>query len=130
MKIRMVYGISAAALALGALAPAFAQTTSEPAYSDTAPYSGERIDVPGVRPSGAIHGGWVAPEDEKLLGDAVTAFSSDRLTNGATVTMVAKNGELIMNGTATDVAQAARMERLAKQIAGGRVTAWFDQPGA
>jgi hypothetical protein len=42
-----------------------------------------------------------------------------------TVTMVAKDGELIMNGVTSDAAQAARIESIAKRVAKGRVTAWF-----
>jgi hypothetical protein len=127
MKIR----IALCSAVLAAIAtPVVAQVVYDPAVAPAAPYPSETIYVPAVRPSGAVHGGYVAYEDEKLLSDAVGALSSDRRMNGSTVTLVAKNGELIMNGTANDVAQASRMERIAKQVSGGRVTAWFDQPGA
>ena len=125
MKKRMVLGTTAAALALGAFAPAFAQPT-EPVVIVETPVPAERIYVPAVRPSGAVHGGFVNPGDEVLLGDAIAALSGDKRLDGSTVTIVAKNGELIMNGSTKDVQQAAHMERLAKKVAGGRVTAWFD----
>ena len=88
-------------------------------------YPAERIYVPAVRPSGAIHGGYVTFNDEKLLSDAVAALASDRSLNNMTVTMVAKNGELIVNGVANDVAQAARAERSLKSVSAGRVTSRF-----
>jgi osmotically-inducible protein OsmY len=67
----------------------------------------------------------VAPGDEQLLGDTVAALSSERDLNNMTVTIVAKNGELIINGKA-DVPQAARIERIARRVANGHVTAIFD----
>ena len=129
MKKRFVLCTTAAALALGAFAPAFAQTTYDPVLQPSTPYPGERIYVPAARPSGAVHGGFVAPGDEQLLSDAVAAFSDKRL-DGSTVTIVAKNGELIVNGSAKDFAQATRMAQLAKKVSGGHSTAWFDSPGA
>src|SRR5688572_7822941 len=91
-----------------------------------APYPGERIIVPGVRPSGSIHGGAVTLADEQLLSDTVASLASDRQITNSTVTIVAKNGELIMNGTAKDPQTAARMESIAKRVSGGRVSAFWD----
>jgi hypothetical protein len=39
--------------------------------------------------------------------------------------MVAKNGELIVNGVAKDLQQAARIERNLKNVAAGRVSSRF-----
>ena len=116
-----------ALLALGAL-PAAAQTyyvaPADPAYR------GEVIIVPGVRPGGPIHGGFVNPGDDKLLSDAVAALNAEPNLNNINVTMVAKNGELIVNGMANDIQQAARMDRILKSVAAGRVTSqWSSQLG-
>ncbi|SRR5260221_10251295 len=128
MKLRVI-GLTALVAVAGAM-PALAQTYYTPAPAvavDTVPpYMGERIYVPAVRAGSAIHGGWVAPGDEQLLGDAVAALASERDLNNMTVTIVAKNGELIINGIAKDISQAARIERIAKRVANGRVTATFD----
>jgi len=49
---------------------------------------------------------------------------------GAVVTMVANNGELVVNGTAT-VTQGFRIESMLKRLAGvTRVTSWFSTSGA
>lgn len=134
MKARFVVCSAAAIAALGAVAPAMAQPTTiavEPGVAVVpAPYPGERIYVPAVRPSGAIHGGAVTEADEQLLSDAVGALSADSQVTGSTVTMVAKNGEVIMNGMAKDVPTAARMERDVRRATGARVTSFFDMPGA
>src|SRR5204862_8170881 len=117
---------TAAALALGTL-PAFAQTYYVPA--DPA-YRGEPIIVPGIRPGGSIHGGFVGPGDDVLLANTIAALSAERNLNNIDLTIVAKNGELIVNGVAKDDAQAARMERIMKQVAAGHVTArWTTQLG-
>ena len=121
MKLRLI--CTTALFAMAGAAPVLAQTTSaDPQYA----YPGERIYVPAVRPGSAIHGGWVAPGDEQLLGDVVAAFSADRNLDNMTVTIVAKNGELIINGIAKNVGQAAYAERIAKRIANGHVTAQWD----
>ncbi len=142
MKYRLLISSVLAALAAPAMAqvivvepaPAVIIETPRAVIVETAPaviidapvvYPAERIYVPAVRPSGAIHGGAVTLEDEKLLGDAVSVLASDRGLNNMTVTMVAKNGELIVNGVANDVAQAARAERNLKGVAAGRVSARF-----
>lgn len=129
MKIRNAITSVVAVAAIGGLVPAFAQAPEAIIVAPAPPVPGEVIIVPAVRPSGAIHGGFVTLEDERLLSDAVAAFYADNQTSGATVTMVANKGELVLNGSAKDVAQASRMERLAKQVAGGRAIAWFDSMG-
>jgi len=150
MKLRLAF-CSAALIAMGAAAPAFAadavivetapansavivETTPAPGavIVETAPvpYRGDRIYVPAVRPGGSIHGGAVTLADEQLLSDTITAMASDRTIQNSTVTIVAKNGELIMNGTAKDPQTAARMESIAKRVSGGRVTSfWGTQVG-
>src|SRR5258706_1536104 len=125
MKLRLAFCSTAALIAMGGIAPAFAQDTV--IAVEPAAFPGERIYVaPAVRPGDSIHGGAVTAADEQLLSDAVGALAADRTITNSTMTMVAKNGELIMNGTAKDPQTAARIERIAKRVAGGRVTAWFD----
>jgi len=144
MKLRLIFTATAAALAMGALAPAYAadavvvQTVpadrvivAEPVVVvDPVPYPVERIYVPAVRPGGSIHGGAVTLQDEQLLSDTMSAMAADKSITNSTVTIVAKNGELIMNGTAKDPQTAARMEGIAKRISGNRVTSfWGTQVG-
>ena len=126
MKLRTI--CTTALLALGTL-PALAQTY-DVAPADPPAYRGEPIYVPGVRPGGALHGGFVNPGDEVLLGDTLAALAAEPNLNNIDVTIVAKNGALIVNGVANNVAQAARMERIMKRVAQGRVTAqWTTQQG-
>ena len=129
MKFKLAFLSTAALLAMGSVAPTFAadavivETTPPGAViveTAPAPYPGERIYVPGVRPSGSIHGGAVTLADEQLLSDTVSAIASDRQITNSTVTIVAKNGEIIMNGVAKDPQTAARMESIAKRVSGGR----------
>ena len=69
--------------------------------------------------------------DAQLLSDAIGALSSDRRMDGSIVTMVASNGELIVNGTTVDGAQGSRIASKLKGLSGvTRVTAWFDSAGA
>ena len=127
MKIRHLVASAAALAAIGGVAPAFAQTTTEvyiaPAES-AAPM--ERIYVPAHRPAGRVHGGFVTYQDEQLLSDAVGAYSGDRRLDGSTVTIVANNGHLTVNGSAASLDQAARLEQIARQVSGGRSTTFFD----
>ena len=126
MKVRQLVASAAALAAIGGMAPAFAQTTEvyvAPAES-AAPM--ERIYVPAHLPAGAVHGGYVTFEDQQLLSDAVAAYSDDRRLDGSTVTIVANHGALTVSGSAKSVDQAARMERIAKQVSGGRSTTFFD----
>jgi hypothetical protein len=126
MKLRFI--LPAAALAMAAAAPVLAQTYSpDPQYA----YPGERIYVPGARYShGLLHGGWVAPGDDQLMADTLAALAADPRMNELNVTVVAKDGALIMNGVAKNTSQAADAERIARRIANGRVTAqWTTQQG-
>lgn len=134
MKYRLAFSTALLALAAPAMAqvivvdpaPAVIVQPAPAVIVEPAPYVGERIYVPAVRPSGSpIHGGFVTFEDERLLGDAVAALSADRGLTNMTVTLVAKNGELIVNGVANDMSQAARAERMLKGVANGRVTSRF-----
>jgi len=128
MRIKSIVTAAAAVAAVSAGLAAHAQTYNEP----TNPIPSERIYVqPLHQPSGPIHGGYVTYADEQLLSDAIGALSSDRSIDGSIVTMVASNGELIVDGTTVDGAQASRIEYKLQHLAGvTRVTAWFDSAGA
>jgi len=129
MRIQHVVTATAAAVALSAGFGAVAQTYSEPARPVIVPI--ERIYVqPANPPFGPYHGGYVTDRDAELLSDAVGALASARDMNGVVVTMVANNGELVVNGTAT-VPQGMRIESMLRRLAGvTRVTAWFGSSGA
>jgi len=132
MRIKRIVTAAAAAAALSASFAALAQTNDEPVGSAFAPVPGERIYVqPLNQPSDTIHGGYETYADARLLSDAIGALSSDRRMDGSIVTMVASDGELIVNGTTVDGAQATRIESKLKGLSGvTRVTAWFDSQGA
>ena len=137
MRFKPALCLTAATLALGAAgfgASALAQTIyyTQPVYTEpVAPYPGERIYVESIaRTSGSLHGGAVTADDEVLLANALSALASARDMNGSTVTVVAKNGELIMSGLATNAAQAARIKAIAKNAASGHVTAMIDTSGS
>ena len=126
MKLRTL--CTTAVLALGAL-PAAAQTyyvaPADPAYRGDPIYV-----VPGFRNGSPIHGGWVNAGDDKLLADAAAALYSAPNLNNLTMTMVAKNGELIVSGVANNGQQAARVDRILKGVANGRVSStWTTQLG-
>src|SRR5690349_2418262 len=117
MKLRHAFCTTAALVALGSVGAALAQpvvTRIEPA-----PYPGERIYVPAVRPGSAIHGGFVNAADEQLLNETVAAIASDRQTGASIVTVVANNGAITMSGNAKDLPTAMRIERIAKNVAHG-----------
>ena len=132
MRIERIVTAVAAMAALSAGFAAHAQTYNEPAQSPIAPIPGERIYVqPLNQPSGPIHGGYETYADAQLLSDAIGTLSSDRRVDGSIVTMVASNGELIVNGTTVDGAQASLIENKLNRLSGvTRVTAWFDSAGA
>ena len=126
MKLRTL--CTTALLAMGAL-PALAQTYYV-APADAPVFRAEPIYVPAIRNGSPIHGGWVNPGDDRLLADATAALQSQPNLNNVNVTIVAKNGELIVNGIAANGQQAARMDRILKDVAGGRVTSqWSTQLG-
>ncbi|MGE5094000.1 MAG: hypothetical protein ACM3SO_02615 [Betaproteobacteria bacterium] len=127
MRIKLIV-TAAAVAAVSAGFAANAQTYNEP----ITPIPGERIYVqPMNQPSGPIHGGYVTYADEALLSDAIGALSSDRRMDGSIVTIVASNGNLFVDGTTVDGAQASRIETKLKHLAGvSRVFAWFETAGA
>ena len=82
-----------------------------------------------LMPSSTVHTGASTYADQQLAADLVAAISADRAMSGATVTAVVKDGRITLSGSAKDVAQAARAERIAREIAPRSVTARIDIQG-
>jgi osmotically-inducible protein OsmY len=111
-------------LSLAAIAVASAFALPAAAARD-----GGRID-PMVVPSNTVHTGAATYNDHQLASDVVAAISADRSMSGATVTVVVTDGRITLSGSAKDVAQAARAEQIATEIAGGgRVEGKLDIQG-
>jgi osmotically-inducible protein OsmY len=88
------------------------------------------VAPPRIADGSALHGGAVTPADNALLGQVLSALDSAPHMEGSTVTVVANNGAITMNGSAKDLVQAGRIERIAKGVAGANVTAMIDPQGA
>ena len=119
--------MAAVAVAMGTSFAVAAPTGTEPVSVKVIP--AETIYV--VAPHGTLHGVYVTPADAKLLGDAIRAVESDRMTNKVILTIVASNGTLTVNGMATNDV-GTRIETKLKALNGGtKVYAWFDaSPGS
>jgi osmotically-inducible protein OsmY len=83
---------------------------------------GARIDPLHV-PSNTVHTGASTYADHELASEIVAALNRDRTLNGTSVTVVAKDGRVSLSGSARDVAQAARAEKVVRDIAGARAVA-------
>lgn len=73
-----------------------------------------------IIPSNTVHTGAATYADQQLASDIVAAISADRAMSGTTVTVVVKDGHITLSGSAKDVAQAARVEKIAADVAGAR----------
>ena len=126
MKLQRI-AMAAVALAMGTSLALAAPSGTEPVPPKVVP--GESIYV--APPHGTLHGVYVTQRDATLLADAIRAIESDRLTSNVLLTIVASNGTLTVNGTAT-VDQATRIETKLKALNGGtKVYGWFDaMPGS
>lgn len=78
-----------------------------------------RIDAM-VAPSNAVHTGAETYGDQQLAADVVAAISADRAMSGSTVTVVVQDGRITLSGSVKDIAQAARAEKIARDVTGGR----------
>jgi osmotically-inducible protein OsmY len=99
-------GCLAAAVALVVVLPAAAASDERP------------ID-PMTLPSSTVHTGAATYSDQQMASDVVAAISSDPTLSGATITVFVNEGRITMSGSAKDLAQAARAEKLARDISGG-----------
>ena len=107
------------------LAAALAAAVALPA---AAAIGDRRTDLMNM-PSNAVHTGAATYDDQQLASDVVAAVSADRAMNGATMTVVVKDGRITLSGSAKDVAQAARAEKIARDITGLPVTGRLDIQG-
>lgn len=71
-------------------------------------------------PSNVVHSGAATYDDHALASEIVAAVHADPGLNGVALTLVARDGRVTLSGSASDVAQAARAERLVREIAGER----------
>ena len=67
-----------------------------------------------------IHSGGVTYEDDQLAGRVADALRNDRMLSmpGITATVTAKDGQVSLTGSASNIQQAARAEQLARDVAG------------
>lgn len=108
-------------LALTAAALAFAAGAAQAQYLDTTV----------AAHSNHIHGGAMALEDQALLAEVMNALATDReLKQGVTATVVVTNGKVTLSGSSETTIQAARAEKLAKDIAGASNVVGTLYPGA
>ena len=117
----MHWVMAAASLALGASFATFAQDTKGPPV-----VRGERVVIEAAK----IHGGYVTERDGALVTEAVRALDADRLTNNAMVSVIANQGDLMVIGSTTDIAQSSRVVMKLKSVPGVRkVYAFLDTMG-
>jgi osmotically-inducible protein OsmY len=109
-----------------ALATALAAVVALPSFAARDP----RAIDPMMVPTNTVHSGARTYDDHRLASDIVTALNNDRSLNGTSITVVAQDGRVTLSGSAKDLAQAARVERIARDIAGARaVTGKLDTQG-
>jgi osmotically-inducible protein OsmY len=104
---------------IGCLAAAAALVMVWPATAA----SDERPIDPMTLPSSTVHTGAATYNDQQMASDVVSAISSDPTLSGATITVIVNDGRITLSGSAKDLAQAARAEKLATDISGGRPVA-------
>jgi hypothetical protein len=125
--------VATAAATAAAISPLIVNAQgNDPSTAGAVP--AERIYVESVyQPRDAMHGGftghYIGEPDSVQVGNALSAIASDRSMNGAVLTVVSQDGDLVANGTTTDLAQATRLETKLKKMGAKRVFSWFDSPG-
>jgi osmotically-inducible protein OsmY len=78
---------------------------------------------PMTLPSSTVHTGAATYSDQQMASDVVSAISSDPTLSGATITVIVNEGRSTLSGSAKDLAQASRAEKLARDVSGGRPVA-------
>lgn len=121
MKTRILCGLAATAavLALPAQAAWFHRhhDANRTSYDTTEP-------VTPMADGSPIHTAANNPDDQALADHVADALRSTRGLNGATVTVAANDGRVTISGAAANIADAYRIENIAKNAAGpGRVVA-------
>ena len=105
------------ALAIAAvLAPsAFAQTIT---YTERITvYEAPRYETFLIQSSGALHSGGNTLSDTLLADDVAYALARDKVLKGATVTVSANNGQVMLSGSANQE-QSEHARRIAQRVAG------------
>ena len=124
MKARYVISIATGlVLAMGA-AQAHDRAKRAERY-DATPYAS------GALPN-AIHSGAMSYDDQILVDKVASALANDRQLQrpGITATVTAKDGQISLSGSADRVSQAARAEKIARDIAGaGNVSGTLSTQG-
>ena len=103
----------AIAIAAGLAAPAFAQTYTE----RITVYEAPRYDHFLADTHGALHSGASNVNDMLLADDVAYALARDRKLQGATVTVSANNGQVMLSGHA-NYDQSLRAQQIAQRVAG------------
>jgi len=116
------------------LAAALAMSGTAFAHGDKhAKYEGSYTYSSSYTMNGSnVHSGGMTYEDAVLADKIASALANDRKLSepGITATVVANNGRVSLNGSAKDITQAARAERIASDIAGrGNVSGTLDSQG-
>lgn len=96
-------------------------------------YSESRVAYPDrlAIDSGTIHAGAGSIADQALADQVAAALKADRRLAGATVTVVANGGDVMLSGSASDFTQAAHVEKTASDLAGrAHVSGTLDVQGS
>jgi len=81
-------------------------------------------------PTDAIHSGGASPADSELAQRIADELRSDRSLGGTTVTIAVSHGDVMLSGSPKDMTHAARIEQVARNVAGSRrVTGLLDVQG-
>jgi osmotically-inducible protein OsmY len=120
MKTRILCGLAAVAAAV--TLPAQAAWFHHHHDANRATYDSQ--PVAPMADGSPIHTAANNPDDQMIADHVADALRSARGLNGATVTVTANNGRIALSGAAANIADAYRIENIAKNAAGpGRVVA-------
>lgn len=127
-------GIAAAtAAAVIALAPSIAAANSPSYELRTVPPRSASEIPPHLLPDASgspIHFGGGSAADTALALDVAHALAMDKRLSGATITVAANNGDVMLSGTAENPDQGDRAQLAARKVAGvGRVSGTLSTQG-
>jgi hypothetical protein len=111
-------GALAAALALAGLAAAPAVMATDELRSRPLASAEIITHELSAAPGSPIHFGGGTAEDAALALDVADALAADPRLEGATITVAANNGEVMINGSAENPVQADIAEQTARRVAG------------
>lgn len=112
-----------------ALAAEFGPRSPAPtAIVEPVPYDLEVVDA---RDASGIHAGADNPADAALAGRVAAALAQDPRLDGATITVVAEDGNVGLAGSADDPSQGQVAQEIAREVAGeGTVTGTLHEQGS